>query len=136
MTLSIFKFTGIAEAVWQFQFSDAVHDAVSYLARIRATICKEDLRVALGFIIDKLSFEDCTIPKLQLTKALSYIHRPVAFVENFAHVSPSILDFSITMLFSLDKVSNVLSTIVISPSSLTHDLTILKHASILASISH
>ena len=90
----------------------------------------------VGLIVDKVAFENGAIAELQLAKALPDIHRPVSFVELFAEVTAAISDFSVTVLFTTEEFADELGAVVIGSRSLSIDLSILKHASKLATITH
>ena len=71
-----------------------------------------------------------------MTEALSDIHRPVSFVVLFSKVTAAIIDFSVTVLFTAEELTDVLGAVVIGSCSLPTNLTILKHTSKLAAITH
>ena len=60
----------------------------------------------------------------------------MSFVVLFAEVTAAIIDFSVTVLFTAKEFTNVLGAVVIGSRSLPIYLTVLKHASKLAAITH
>ena len=136
MSLSIFEYAGICEAVRHFELAEAMHDASNNLTGVCATIAKEDLALTVRLIRSKVAFEHGSITEKQLAEAMSDIHGPVTFVVLLAEVTAPVIYLSVTVLFAAEEFSDVLGAVVIGPRSLSTDLAILKHASKLAAITH
>lgn len=94
------------------------------------------MTVTVWLVVGEVALENSAVSEEQLTKARTSVHNPVTLVVLLAHISSTISDFTVTISFTSDELSDVLCSIVISACALPHNLTILEHTSILASITH
>ena len=134
--LTVLEFACIAEAIWQFQLTDSVHNSTAHFTRVESLVWEDNLAVTIGLVLCEVALKHSAVAHQQLAEALSDIHDPMAFVILFTMVSFSIIDLSVAVLLAFSKLSDILRAIVVSARALTMDLSIFKHACVPAAISH